>query len=67
MSKGNYEIIKKSNLFDEEWYTSEYLENNDEKPIKHYIDIGWKKATIHPPTLTHHGIWKKMQMLKKME
>lgn len=43
MAKGNYEIIKTSNLFDEDWYTKEYLNKENENPIKHFIDIGCKK------------------------
>ena len=35
-----YKIIKSSNLFNEKWYTKEYLKNKTEDPIKHYIEKG---------------------------
>ena len=43
MVKGDYEIIKLSHLFDEKWYSEQYLTDEPTDPIKHYIDIGCKE------------------------
>ena len=43
MARGYYEIIKLSRLFDEKWYAAQYLNNETDKAIKHYIDVGWEK------------------------
>lgn len=42
MSNEDYTIIKTSNLFNEKWYIDTYLKNNQEDPIKHYLDKGYK-------------------------
>ena len=45
MFKNEYEILKKSNLFDEKYYLVTYpdVQKANIDPIKHYIEYGWKE------------------------
>ena len=42
MVNEDYEIIKLSDFFDEQWYSQKYLNGKPDNPIKHYINIGCK-------------------------
>lgn len=45
--KTDYDLVKKSKYFDEEWYTKEYLSETGEwcgDAVLHYITIGWKQG-----------------------
>ncbi|MBQ2832686.1 hypothetical protein [Methanobrevibacter sp.] len=65
MSKGNYEIIKLSHLFDEKWYTSQYLMNKPDNPIKHFIDIGCKNNYNPSPQFDTSWYLEKNKDVKK--
>lgn len=40
----NYYIIKKSDLFDSEWFKNTYNLSDDENPIKYYLNYGVEKG-----------------------
>ena len=42
--KDDYEIIKKSGMFDEEWYLNNYSLNDTQDAILHYLRLGVKKG-----------------------
>lgn len=65
MSKGYYEIIKLSKLFDETWYKTQYLENNDDDSIKHFIDIGCEKNYNPSPNFDTSWYLEKNKDVKK--
>lgn len=55
MANRDYEIIKRSHLFDEAWYSKEYLEGKPSDSIKHYLDIGYEKN--YNPTPHFNTAW----------
>ncbi len=55
MANRDYEIIKRSHLFDENWYSKEYLEGKPSDSIKHYIDVGCEKN--YNPTPHFNTAW----------
>lgn len=46
ISRKNYNIIKKSNFFDKNWYLAQNIDVAEEgvDPIKHYLMFGWKEG-----------------------
>ena len=46
MFRREYKIIKKSGLFDEQYYLKTYedVRKADSDPIKHYVKNGWKEG-----------------------
>lgn len=65
MSKGNFEIIKLSHLFDEKWYKSQYLKDKTDDPIKHYIDTGCNKNYNPSPQFDTAWYLEKYNDVKK--
>ena len=46
MFKSEYNVIKKSGLFDEDYYHRMYedVKGTNLEAIKHYIELGWKEG-----------------------
>ena len=65
MVKGNYEIIKLSHLFDENWYSKKYLNDKPSDPIKHYIEVGYKENYNPSPIFDTAWYLKEYPDIKK--
>lgn len=60
-----YNIIKSSKLFNEQWYKENYLKDNSKDPIKHYLDEGWKNNLNPSPEFNTKWYLEKNPDVKK--